>query len=146
MLIKLRKQLPNYHNYLSRHYYRITVITIITLLTIPTFCVGISFSSDSLSGNLKQEEIINHYIKSKTVKKLLLKTGNKKATAIVLALTMGPLGVHRLYLGTEVKVPVIYAATLGCVGILPVTDIIAILLSKDIEKYVNNPKVIMWID
>jgi TM2 domain-containing membrane protein YozV len=72
---------------------------------------------------------------------------NKKATAIILAFTLGPLGVHRLYLGTEWKVPVIYAITLGGgFGILPLTDIIAILLTKHLEKYQNNPRVIMWID
>ena len=69
----------------------------------------------------------------------------KKTIAIGLAITLGPFGVHRLYLGTDYKVPVIYSVTLGAFGILPLTDIIAILASKDIEQYLNNQQIIMWI-
>ena len=69
----------------------------------------------------------------------------KKAIAIGLAITLGPFGVHRLYLGTDYKIPVIYSVTLGAFGILPLTDIIAILASKDIEQYLNNQQIIMWI-
>lgn len=70
---------------------------------------------------------------------------NEKLTAILFALALGPLGVHRLYLGTEAHVPVIYTATLGGgFGLLPIADIVAILAAKDIERYKNNPRVIMW--
>ena len=69
----------------------------------------------------------------------------KKAIAIGLAITLGPFGVHRLYLGTDAKIPVIYSITLGAFGILPLTDIIAILTTKDIEQYLDNQQIIMWM-
>jgi len=69
----------------------------------------------------------------------------KKIIAIGLAIALGPFGIHRLYLGTDYKIPVIYSVTLGAFGILPLTDIIAILGSKDIEPYLNNQQIIMWI-
>lgn len=71
---------------------------------------------------------------------------NKKLTAILLAVALGTFGVHRLYLGTKPLVPVVYTLTLGGgFGILPLTDIIAILATPDISRYENNNQVIMWI-
>lgn len=41
------------------------------------------------------------------------------------AVALWPFGVHRLYLGTEAKIPVIYTLTLGGgIGILPLIDTI----------------------
>lgn len=72
---------------------------------------------------------------------------NKKLTAVLLAVTLGTFGVHRLYLGTRPLVPVVYTITLGGgLGILPLTDIVAILATPDLSRYENNDKVIMWID
>lgn len=68
-----------------------------------------------------------------------------KITAIILALLTGPLGGHRVYLGTSTQVPLIYTATLGGFGTLVVADIIAILISKDLSKIQNNNKIFMWI-
>ncbi len=71
---------------------------------------------------------------------------NKKLTAILLAVALGTFGVHRLYLGTKPLVPVVYTLTLGGgFGILPLSDIIAILVTPDISKFENNGQVIMWI-
>ncbi len=71
----------------------------------------------------------------------------KKVTAVLLTIALGPFGVHRLYLGTDAKVPVIYTLTLGGgLGVLPLLDIIAILSSPSIEDYVNNTKVVMWAE
>jgi len=70
----------------------------------------------------------------------------KKGIAIGLAVALGPFGVHRLYLGTDTKVPLIYTLTLGGgFGILPLTDIIAIIVASDMQEYANNGKVVMWI-
>lgn len=70
---------------------------------------------------------------------------NHKVNAILLAVALGPFGVHRLYLGTHPRVPVIYTLTLGGgLGILPLADIIALLATDNIEQYMNNDKVIMW--
>ncbi len=73
------------------------------------------------------------------------KEGPHKITAIFLALLTGPLGGHRVYLGTSTQVPLIYTATLGGFGILVVADIIVILVSKDLSELQNNDKIFMWI-
>lgn len=75
-------------------------------------------------------------------KKVLVR---KKIIAVSLAVTLGVFGVHRLYLGTEPKVPIIYTLTLGGgFGVLVVSDIIAILSAKDLTPYSPNKKVFMW--
>jgi len=85
--------------------------------------------------------------KIKLLRQLLPKQEKPKLTAITLAVFLGAFGVHRLYLGTHPKVPVIYTLTLGGgFGILPLTDIAAIITAKDLEKYKNNEKVVMWIN
>jgi hypothetical protein len=68
-----------------------------------------------------------------------------KGGAILMAVLTGPLGGHRLYLGTEPYVPIVYALTLGGgMGLLPAIDIIVILVSKDLSKYENSSQIIMW--
>lgn len=68
-----------------------------------------------------------------------------KAVAITLAVTLGVFGVHRLYLGTSNKIPIIYTLTLGGgFGFLLVSDIIAIAATKDINTYSPNEQVFMW--
>lgn len=84
-------------------------------------------------------EKINTLSQEKGIKK------KTKAKAILMAVLTGPLGGHRLYLGTKPYVPIIYAVTLGGgFGLLPLIDIAVILLSKDTEKYYENPQIIMW--
>ena len=68
-----------------------------------------------------------------------------KITAIIFALLTGPLGGHRVYLGTSTQVPLIYTATLGGFGMLVVADIVVILVSKDLSEFQNNDKIFMWI-
>jgi len=73
------------------------------------------------------------------------KKGKTKGKAILIAILAGPLGGHRLYLGTKPYVPIIYALTLGGgLGLLPAIDIIVILFSKDLSKYYDNPQIMMW--
>lgn len=69
----------------------------------------------------------------------------KKGVAITLAVTLGVFGVHRLYLGTKPKTPVIYTLTLGGgFGALMVADIVAIIATKDVNQYSPNNKIFMW--
>jgi TM2 domain-containing membrane protein YozV len=68
-----------------------------------------------------------------------------KAVAITLAVTLGVFGVHRLYLGTSNKVPIIYTLTLGGgFGVLVVSDIVAIIATKNLDEYTPSEKVFMW--
>lgn len=71
----------------------------------------------------------------------------RKSTAILLTLLTGPLGGHRLYLGTKPIVPVVYAVTLGGgLLVIPILDLVAIIFTKDLSKFENNDKILMWID
>lgn len=72
---------------------------------------------------------------------------SKRFTAIALAILTGPLGGHRIYLGSHPVVPVFYAITLGGGFIvLPVIDLISIIFTKDLSKFENNERVIMWLN
>jgi TM2 domain-containing membrane protein YozV len=75
------------------------------------------------------------------------KRTKRKVIALTLAVTLGVFGVHRLYLGTSTKVPIIYTLTLGGgFGVLVVSDIIAILATKNLDAYSPNEKVFMWAE
>lgn len=70
-----------------------------------------------------------------------------KGGAILMAILTGPLGGHRLYLGTKPYVPIIYTLTLGGgLGLLPLIDIIVIISTSDLTRYQNNSQIIMWGD
>jgi TM2 domain-containing membrane protein YozV len=70
---------------------------------------------------------------------------NPRWVAAMLTVGLGLFGVHRMYLGTDMKVPIIYVLTLGGgLGVLPMIDLLAILFTKDLEPYKDNGKVFMW--
>lgn len=72
-------------------------------------------------------------------------TENKKITAAVLTLTLGMLGVHRIYLGTAPYIPAVYLFTFGGgFFVLPLIDLVMIISSKDLSQFENNTKVLMW--
>ncbi|MCW3077448.1 MAG: hypothetical protein JWO32_2057 [Bacteroidetes bacterium] len=74
---------------------------------------------------------------------------NKKVIAAILAFPFpfGMVGLHRIYLGTSPHVPVVYIGTLGgALGILPFIDFCVIVLDKDLNRYIENKKVLMWVD
>lgn len=69
---------------------------------------------------------------------------NARLVAALLALSLGPFGVHRMYLGTELRVPVFYTLTLGGgLGILPLIDFFYIIFSKE-DVLKENGKIFMW--
>jgi hypothetical protein len=70
----------------------------------------------------------------------------KRGVAIALTVLLGPLGGHRLYLGTEPRVPVLYTITLGGgLGLLPLIDLVQLIVVKDMDELLNNRKVFMWL-
>ncbi|MBN2668049.1 MAG: hypothetical protein JXR60_02370 [Bacteroidales bacterium] len=74
-------------------------------------------------------------------------SGRNKLGVVIMAILTGPLGGHRLYLGTSPYVPIVYTLTLGGgMGLLPVIDVFVVVFSKDFHKFENNPQVIMWGD
>jgi TM2 domain-containing membrane protein YozV len=66
--------------------------------------------------------------------------------AALLAFPLGVFGLHRMYLGTSAKIPLIYIVTIGGgFGILPFIDFVLILLNKDIHlNYTSNTHIFMW--
>lgn len=101
-----------------------------------------------LSNNKKWPQYVvigKHHIKNPVYVLAEDVAGKNKATAIVLTLMTGPLGGHRIYLGTKPIVPVVYTLTLGGgVGVLPFIDLVVICFSKDISRFENNEKIFMW--
>ena len=67
-----------------------------------------------------------------------------RVSAAVLAVFLGPFGAHRLHLGTSPKVVVLYGATFGGFGILPLIDLGHLLFARDRERFRNNDKLLMW--
>ncbi len=68
----------------------------------------------------------------------------QRLVAAGLALTLGAFGAHRLYLGTDAKVPIIYGLTFGGFGVLTLIDLGQILFTKDLHSFRNNNQVFMW--
>jgi len=74
---------------------------------------------------------------------------NKRITAAILAfpLPFGIVGLHRIYLGTSPHVPVVYIGSLGGIfGILPFIDFCVLILGKNVDRYIENKKVFMWVN
>jgi hypothetical protein len=70
---------------------------------------------------------------------------NPRLVAALLDISLGLFGAHRLYLGTDVKVPVFYTLTIGGGGVLWIIDLGLILFTKDLTPYMDNPHVFMWV-
>ena len=67
-----------------------------------------------------------------------------RVLAAALAVTLGPFGAHRIYLGTPPKIPLLYSLTFGGFGVLVLIDLGHILLTKDLSRYMDSGKVLMW--
>ena len=113
--------------------------------------------SDAVLSTFKQlvineSELATQEVKLPSAKKIkliaLLQSAtveNKKVTAAILTLTLGMLGVHRIYLGTAPYIPAVYLFTFGGgFFVLPIIDLIMILTTNDIAKFENNNKILMW--
>ncbi len=102
------------------------------------------FSYDSVQ--IKNRLAMVHHIAEKKIFSGLNDKTKKKITAALLTVFLGPLGVHRLYLGCSPIVPAVYVFTLGgCIGILPLIDLMVIIFSDDLTPYENNNKIFMWV-
>ena len=112
----------------------------------------------TLAGNIKAENNLNgvlidsahhFYLSNDTViGETYQGIKKKKWAAAILAFPLfGVTGIHRVYLGTQPYVPVVYMATVGGYLILPTIDFFAILFAdeKTFQSYQNNPSVFMWV-
>lgn len=70
--------------------------------------------------------------------------------AFLLSWFTGPLGIHRLYLGTSTITFVAYLLTAGGCGIAALGDWIVLLVElagdKNIDRFVDNPSFFMWLN
>jgi len=126
------------------------IIRVILVLISITFCsFNSSAQNDTIFNNLNDYQLTiiensdtNQISSSKKSPRKYRES--KRFMAAFLCLTLGPFGMHRLYLGSTPQVAAAYSVTLGAVGIVPVVDLLLITFSKDISKFKNNGKVIMW--
>lgn len=79
-----------------------------------------------------------------TADSLAPKGENTRLISSALAVLLGPFGAHRLYLGTNTRVAVVYGLTFGGFGMLAMLDLGHLLLTKDLAPYRNNDQVFMW--
>ncbi len=117
------------------------------------FTYNISYSTDYKSDTLSIDSLISQndikLFKEQTLGKKFkhIKINKQKITALILDILCGPVGGHRMALGTKPIVPIFYALTIGGgFFILPAVDFFVILFTKDISKYQNNSKIIMWLN
>ncbi len=121
------------------------------LLLSVCFLINFSSKANNLIGLTFQEyqlviSIQNNNVSDTIVDETELATPVKfhRGKAILFTIFTGFLGGHRIYLGTHQRTPIIYSVTLGGLGILPLIDLVQIIFTKDLSKFENNPKVIMW--
>ena len=75
----------------------------------------------------------------------------KKLITSILAFPVpfGIVGMHRIYLGSEPWVPIVYLVTAGGgIGLLPLIDFFYIISAdeEEFKKYENNPRVFMFVE
>ena len=123
------------------------------IILILIFGSSIAFSNSTthfkiINDSLNFSEITKNYGDTVDINKTKIRYFTRKRfIAIALVILTGPLGGHRLYLGTHPVVPVFYALTLGGGFIvLPLIDLINIIFTKDLSKFENNERVIMWLN
>jgi len=98
----------------------------------------------SLKANHEELFLSDSLVTDTTQQAPLPKRKHVRAKAILFTILTGPLGGHRVYLGTRPGAPIIYAVTLGGFGILPVIDLAHLIFTKDLSKFEQNQKIIMW--
>lgn len=82
----------------------------------------------------------------RNIMRAALRADNPRLVAIALNITLGMFGMHRLYLGTDVKIPIIYTVTLGGGLVLWVVDLALLIGAEDISPFMDNPNFFMWND
>ena len=107
--------------------------------------LGLLMSPAIISANVDIPKVKTHkQIRLPFFKKRKLQNTHNKWVAAGLDISLGVFGVHRLYLGTEAHVRVMYTLRLGGGGILILVDLGLIIFSKDIETYSDSGHIFMW--
>jgi TM2 domain-containing membrane protein YozV len=107
--------------------------------------LGIStFGQQSSERNSSVKEASLKKFNQRKIIQKLRTFDNQRAIAIGLNVSLGLFGVHRMYLGTDLKVPILYTATIGGGGVLWLVDLGLLIAVKDLEPFKDNPNVFMW--
>jgi TM2 domain-containing membrane protein YozV len=125
------------------------IILSLTLTTSFVTSAQMRKTLNSAVGRLILEEIDDHTYALKSLaigNDTISIKENPRLVAIALNVLLGPLGVHRLYLGTDVKIPVLYTLTFGGGGVVWVIDLGFLIFSKDISRFKNNTRFFMWTE
>lgn len=77
---------------------------------------------------------------------LVLKKDNPRLVAIMLNVSLGMFGAHRMYLGTDLKVPILYTVTMGGGAVVWLIDLGLLIGTNDITPFLNNPHFFMWTE
>jgi len=67
-----------------------------------------------------------------------------KFIAISLNIALGLFGLHRVFLGTDVIVPIFYTFTFGGGGILWLADLVMLICKKEYSQFTDNPRLVMF--
>ena len=116
-----------------------------------TFCFSSKCESYGLASTNPMQLVIsaktfhlNHNSDSSKIENQKVRP-KRRIIAAFLCITLGPFGMHRLYLGTKPRVAAAYTLTLGGgLGIVPAIDLLHIIFSRDISRFKNNDDFIMW--
>ncbi|MEO6916523.1 MAG: TM2 domain-containing protein [Chitinophagaceae bacterium] len=102
--------------------------------------------SQQIDLSITTEAMVSGTAKTNSNQAFFAPSDKNFATALLLNFFLGPLGIHRLYLGTKTLTWVGYILTCGGIfGIVPLIDLIVLIVhNDDISPYVNNPKFFMW--
>jgi TM2 domain-containing membrane protein YozV len=107
--------------------------------------IGISaFAQDSNNGIAVSKDASLEKFNNRKIIQKLRTFDNQRAVAIGLDVSLGLFGVHRMYLGTDLKVPVVYTATIGGGCVLWLVDLGLLVSVKDLTPFKDNPNVFMW--
>mgnify|MGYP002395932893 FL=1 len=120
-------------------------LCILLSLTLPQLSSSMFATPLNYDNTLEFESTLSP-IKGLSVDSLSPKEFNKmKATAVVLTVTLGVFGVHRMYLGTSPRIPITYTLTLGGgFFVLPAIDIVYIINAKSPEQLTHNNSIFIW--
>jgi TM2 domain-containing membrane protein YozV len=116
-----------------------------TVLLLSCLVIGISaFAQDSNNGIAVSKDASLEKFNNRKIIQKLRTFDNQRAVAIGLDVSLGLFGVHRMYLGTDLKVPVVYTATIGGGCVLWLVDLGLLVSVKDLTPFKDNPNVFMW--
>ena len=134
-----------------KHIFKLSIIAIFTLALSPAFANNYKVDDNALDQLFGSAQMVSLNATDAPIPTIAAAnaavTGERDPlVAILLDFLLGPLGVHRFYLGTETITGIGYILTCGGIfGIVPLVDLIVLAINyDDISMYIDNPAFFMW--